>query len=391
MRRLTVVATLLTLLVAAAVKPVSAMSMYGGGGGMDVGKTNIYGDNWALFKSVSYDESVYGSEKSDSAFFYRIRAGLFGKLDDRNGYKFRFSTTACGSSSSGYGVASYQSAYNCGQNMYGTRFGGTGVGNPNVSLEHGYLFYRWSDRTVTYAGRVPTYVLNNDLLFSSGSMRGNDRAYDGLFWSFDMSDNTNLYLGWGRLYDTPGNGSKDDFILGQLKHDFSDTFWAYVGAANITCEGGSCDSHENDFTAFFLKAWFGFSPEFGVNGEFLSSNGQVNGGDEVENSDTAAFMLGASYKASEQWTIEANWANIGGSSVAPTSFVTDDYVMNALSYGPRGSEDTDLTYFNLHLHYLVNDHNTAMFDYTHAEESSDYKSTVNAGDGFLVSWGTTYG
>lgn len=402
MRRLALVATLLTLLLAVSARSGLAMAMYGGGGGgSDVGAISTYGDNWLLLKTVSFDDPSSitggGSEKTDTAFFYRLRFGLFGKLDDRNGYKFRLTTNpSCGYTQNiygGYGGGGGAYGSSCG-GFYGSRFGGGGSANPSVSLEHGYLFYRGSDRFVAYAGRVPTYPLSNDLLFSSGAMRGNDRAYDGLFGSFDLADNTNLYLGWGSLADNPGNKPSVAFILGQLKHDFSNALWAYVGTASYTHKNApGSSSSKNAYSAFFVKGAYDFTPEFNLWGEFLASNGKINNNTVVTKADKSAMMVGASYKASKQWTIEAHWATIGGSSVDPnTSFVADDYILSGLDhFGPSGSVDNDLTYLNVHLHYTVNDHNTAMFDFTNGQENNDSSAKENTGSGFFASWGTTYG
>ncbi len=369
MKRLAMILPLLVILVGGA-----AFAAYEEGGAV-----TAYGDAWVLFRSTSYDNAVFNlGKKTDSAFFYRIRAGLYGSIDERVNYKFRFT-------SSGTGTAF---------DPYGTRFGDMNAAWDHIRLEHGYISYQASDQFTVYAGRVPTRVLSNDLVFDTGRKRGYDTAADGLWLDFDFSEQTSLWLGWGRLWDTPGNASRNDFMYGQLRQKFGDQLWGYVGAVNFSCQStGSndplCAPAEEDYTAFFAKASYDFTPEFNWWVEFLGSNGQLGGNAEVSDSDSTAWFTGASYKVNDQVTLNAEYAAIGGSSVSSPSFVGNDYVLTNLSLGPSGSTDVDLVYFNFRIDYAVSENNTVNLDYTFGDEQD--VSNANTGSGFLLSWTTKFG
>jgi len=343
------------------------------------GAVNTYGDAWVLFRSTSYDNPVFESKKTDSAFFYRVRAGLYGSIDERVKYKFRFTTNGTGTAADPYGI----------------RFGDTDSAWDHIRLEHGYLSYQASDQFTIYAGRVPTRMLSNDLVFDTGWKRGYDTATDGLWFNFDFSEQTSLWLGWGRLWDTPGNASRNDYMYGQLKQKFGDQFWGYVGAVNFACQStGSndplCNPAEEDYTAFFVKASYDFTPEFNWWAEFLGSNGQIGGNKEVSDSDSSAWQVGATYKVNDQVTLSAEYAAIGGSSVnGLTQYTVNDYVLSNLALGPSGSADADLVTFNFRIDYAVSENNTVNLDYTFGDEQD--VTNGNTGSGFLLSWTTKFG
>ncbi|MFN4182060.1 MAG: hypothetical protein ACK4G3_02460 [bacterium] len=324
----------------------------------------LTGDGWVLVEGTSYDNppSGWGSEDSDFALKYRLRVGAEGSYD-RWGYKFRFTNVS-------------------GSDLYGATFGG---GTPGVNVEHAYLLYGLSNNATLYLGRVPVWFLENDLVWDTGRKRGNDTAEDGAFLSFTLSELTNLYLAWVRLVDSGPGSNDNDALYVQLRQKFSDAFWGYIGATNITCNAPSpsCNSAGEAYTAGFAKIGYSFTPEFDFWFAFLASNGQINGAPEVAQSDTAAFQVGANYKASDLVTVSAEFASIGGSSVpAGTSFVENDYVAKNLAFGPSLSADTDLTYFNFRINYAWGENSTIVLDYTNASE--DDATPSNTGNGFQL-------
>lgn len=328
----------------------------------------VTGDGWVLVEGLSYDNPPAGWEPEDSDFAvkYRLRVGAEGGRE-RWGYKFRFSNVSS-------------------SDLYGARFGG---GTPSVLVEHAYLLYGLSENATLYLGRVPVWYLENDLVWDTGRKRGKDTAQDGAFLSFTLSELTNLYLAWARLHDGGPGSNDNDALYVQLRQKFSDAFWGYIGATNITCNASTCNSAGEDYTAGFAKIGYSFTPEFDLWVAFLASNGQINGAKEVADSDTSAFQVGATYKASDLVTVSAEFASLGGSSVpAGTSFQANDYVAGNLAFGPAESTDTDLTYFNFRINYAWGENSTIILDYTNASENDRPKN--NTGNGFQLIYSLSF-
>lgn len=319
---------------------------------------NWHGDAYTVFRTVSYDKPVFVGpppEDSDTTFLFRFRLGASGE-EGATSWKFTLTTTQ--------------------SDPYGTRFSSL----DNVQLQDGYMAYRASENWRILWGRVPNHWVDNDLVFDTGRNRGNDRATDGVWFAFDFAENTSLFAGWVRLADMPGNTPKKDGFYGQLNHSFSDAFWVYVGAVGFMPDPGP-----EDYSAFFAKAAYKFTPEFTLWGHFLGSNGQINGMPEVANSDSVAFLVGADYKASDRLTLRATGGTIGGSSVdlPLVSFVGNDYVLRNLAFGPVGANDIDLTYFNFRIEYTTADDAGLVIDYTFGDEQDNIGG--NSGSGILLS------
>jgi hypothetical protein len=328
---------------------------------MEGANMNWFGDAWTMFRTVSYDNPVFGSEDSDTTFLFRFGLGASGETGATS-WKFAVTTAT--------------------SDPYGTRFSSV----DSVGLETGYMAYKASDNWTVLWGRVPNHWLDNDLVFDTGRYRGNDGSNDGVWFSFNFAENTSLYAGWVRLNDTAGNTPKTDGFYGQLNHRFSDAFWVYVGAVGFMPDAST---PTEDYSAFFAKASYAFTPEFTLWLNFLGSNGNIGGASEVADSDTSAFLVGADYKASDRLTLRATGGSIGGSSVdqgggSATSFVFSNYVLRNLNIGPSGTSDVDLTYFNFRIEYRTADDATLAIDYTFGDEQ-DAGPSGNTGSGIILS------
>ena len=326
------------------------------------GDVTWFGDALVAARTLSFDSSVsnLGGQDSDTSLLYRRRAGAWGKMG-RASWKFRVSVLESG-------------------DLVGARFGGSAV----VKLEHAYLAYKAAENWNIYAGRVPTHYLDNDFVFDTGKTRRKDIAADGVWLGFNLSEQSYLALGWVRLSDSPGNVGTTDAFYGQIWHKFSDAFWAYVGGVNI-----SADGQPEDYSAFFAKAAYDFTPDFTVWVHFLGSNGSPTHQPEVANSDTSAFGVGAKYKVHERLSLSAWWAALGGSALYSTAFQANDYLAKYLQYGPAGSADTDLNFFNFRLTYKTTDNAEVVVDFTWAEEQD--VSPSNSGTGVLVWYAVDFG
>ncbi len=331
---------------------------------------SVTGDGWVLIQSVSYDNAPagWGTEDSDFALLWRTRVGAKGDFDRFN-YKFQFSNASI-------------------SDLYGTRFGS---GGPSVTVEHAYLSYDVGPNLILYLGRVPIWWLENDLVFDTGRKRGNDTAQDGAYLAFTLSELTSAQLAWIRLREGgPGSNDNDAFYL-QLKQNFSEVFWGIIGGTSITCDASGCNPAGENYTAAFAKLGYAFTPEFDFWFNFLSSNGQINGAPEVAGSDTAAFQVGANYRASDLVKISGEFASLGGSSVPAfgspllsTAFIGNDYVARNLVYYSAPSGDTDITYFNFRIDYTLGENAALNLDFTNAAEEDVTPS--NTGNGFLVTY-----
>ncbi|MHA2641751.1 MAG: hypothetical protein V2G42_06995 [bacterium JZ-2024 1] len=339
-----------------ALSATSAMAME-----MEGADLNWHGDAWTMFRTVSFDNPVFGSEDSDTAFLFRFRLGASGETGATS-WKFTLSTAES-------------------SDPYGTRFGTWGASAASVRLQTGYMAYRASENWRILWGRVPNHWLDNDLVFDTGRYRGNDSSTDGVWFSFNFAENTSLYAGWVRLSDTPGNTPKTDGFYGQLNHRFSDAFWVYVGAVGFMPDKAT---PTEDYSAFFAKASYMFTPEFTLWLHFLGSNGNIDGNPEVSDSDTSAFLVGANYQASDRLWLRATGGTIGGSSVESRAFHSGNYVLRELGIGPSGSADVDATYFNFRLEYATADDATLAIDYTFGDEQ-DAGPSGNSGSGIILS------
>jgi hypothetical protein len=350
-----------------ALSATSAMAMEGA-------DMNWHGDAWTMFRTVSFDDSPpgFGDSDSDTTFLFRFRLGASGE-EGATSWKFTLTTK--------------------GSDPYGTRFASV----DSVGLQNGYMAYQASDNWRILWGRVPNHWLDNDLVFDTGRYRGNDTATDGVWFAFNFAEYTSLYAGWVRLSDTPGNTPKTDGFYGQLWHKFSDAFWVYVGAVGFTPD---FTGRTEDYSAFFAKGSYMFTPEFTLWAHFLGSNGNIGGSSEVDDSDAAAFLVGANYKASDRLSLRATGGTIGGSSVYQQSggilpanldsyrlwgpsFVFRNYVLRHLYIGERDS-DVDLTYFNFRIEYQTADDAALAIDYTFGDEQ-DAGTEGNSGSGIILS------